>query len=72
MVRTYNCVFCGHEIIPGTGSTTVRRDGQLLRFCSSKCRKARTLYKRDPRKLKWTKFYERKIKATESSSKTTK
>ncbi|MFX1512085.1 MAG: 50S ribosomal protein L24e [Promethearchaeota archaeon] len=62
MVRTYNCTFCGHEITPGTGSTYVRRDGQLLRFCCSKCRKARINYKRDPRKLKWTKFYERKIK----------
>lgn len=57
MPKVYECSFCGSEIPPGTGSTYVRRDGRVLRFCSSKCRKSMVNLKRDPRKLKWTKAY---------------
>lgn len=62
MVRIYECTFCGKEISPGTGSAYVQRTGIVLRFCSSKCRKAKIIWNRDPRKLKWTKSYNRKLK----------
>ncbi|MDI9646441.1 MAG: 50S ribosomal protein L24e [Archaeoglobales archaeon] len=52
-----NCSFCGHEIEPGTGKMLVRRDGRILYFCSRKCEKNMLELKRNPRKLKWTKFY---------------
>ncbi|MFQ6053092.1 MAG: 50S ribosomal protein L24e [Candidatus Bathyarchaeia archaeon] len=57
MPQTYECSFCRRPIPPGTGINFVRRDGRLLRFCSSKCRKSTLKLKRDPRKLKWTKAY---------------
>lgn len=57
MPQVYKCSFCGHDIPPGTGISYVRRDGRILRFCSSKCRKNRLKLRRDPRKLKWTKAY---------------
>jgi large subunit ribosomal protein L24e len=57
MPRIFKCSFCGYDIAPGTGMSVVRRDGRVLRFCSSKCRKNMLGLKRDPRKLKWTNFY---------------
>jgi len=54
MPRTYNCSFCSREIPPSTGMMYVRNDGTILRFCSSKCRKALLERGSDPRKLKWT------------------
>ncbi len=47
-----NCSFCKREIEAGRGSVLVRRDGKLLRFCSSKCRK-NYLLGRNPSKVKW-------------------
>ncbi len=46
------CSFCKREIEAGRGSVLVRRDGKLLRFCSSKCRK-NYLLSRNASKLKW-------------------
>lgn len=60
MPQVYPCDFCGREIPPGTGSSLVRRDGRILRFCSSKCRKSMINLKRDPRRFKWTLKYSRK------------
>ena len=51
MPQVYKCSFCGEDIAPGTGINFVRRDGRLLRFCSSKCRKSAILMRRDPRKF---------------------
>ena len=62
MVRVYECSFCGYEIEPGTGISFVRKNGQLVRFCSRKCRRSLLDFKRDARKFKWTKKYEQKIK----------
>lgn len=53
------CSFCGYEIEPGTGKILVLRDGRILYFCSGKCEKNMLKLKRNPRKLKWTKFYEK-------------
>lgn len=54
------CSFCGYEIEPGTGKMLVMRDGRILYFCSRKCEKNMLKLKRNPRKLKWTKFYEKR------------
>ena len=51
------CAFCGYEIEPGTGKMYVRKDGKILYFCSGKCEKNMLKLKRNPRKLKWTKYY---------------
>lgn len=68
MVRIYACNFCGKEIEPGTGSTYVRKDSAVLRFCSRKCRRSVEMG-RDARKLKWTTKYERRIKPSVETSK---
>jgi large subunit ribosomal protein L24e len=54
------CSFCGHDIPPGTGMAQVRRDGRMLWFCSRKCRVSLIEHRRDPRKFKWTKAYQRR------------
>ncbi len=56
-METRICSFCGYEIEPGTGKMYVRRDGRVLYFCSGKCEKNMLKLKRNPRKLKWTKYY---------------
>ncbi|MBS7287282.1 MAG: 50S ribosomal protein L24e [Candidatus Freyarchaeota archaeon] len=58
-MKKYSCSFCGRDIAPGTGISYVRRDGVVLRFCSSKCRKNALNLSRKPRKFKWTEFYEK-------------
>ena len=57
MVVTYKCSFCEHEIPPGKGITYVKTDGTVYRFCSRRCRVNNLRFKRDPRRLKWTKKY---------------
>ncbi|MFX0013479.1 MAG: 50S ribosomal protein L24e [Promethearchaeota archaeon] len=64
MVRIFPCAFCGHDIEAGTGISFVRRNGQLVRFCSRKCRRSLLDFKRDPRKFKWTKKYVPKMKTS--------
>ena len=59
MVRLRQCTFCGNDIEPGTGSMFVRLDGSVNFYCSSKCRKNHLKLRRNPRKLKWTKFYQK-------------
>ena len=51
------CSFCGKEIEIGTGKMFVKRDGKIFYFCSRKCEKNMLELKRNPRKLKWTKYY---------------
>ena len=63
MVSRYECSFCGHTIEPGTGMVFVRTNKSVLRFCSRKCRVSMLVFKRDPRKFKWTKKYVPKIKS---------
>ncbi len=59
MVKVRACTFCGKDIEPGTGSMYVKKDGAVSYFCSSKCRKSKLKLVRNPRKLKWTKFYQK-------------
>jgi len=56
-VETKICSFCGREIEVGTGKMFVKRDGKIFYFCSRKCEKNMLELKRNPRKLKWTKYY---------------
>ncbi|MFW9852219.1 MAG: 50S ribosomal protein L24e [Candidatus Thorarchaeota archaeon] len=61
MPKTRKCSYCGKEIQPGRGMLFVQRTGSVLYFCSNKCKKSQLILKRDPKKLKWTERYERKI-----------
>ncbi len=56
-METKICSFCGREIEIGTGKMFVKRDGKIFYFCSRKCEKNMLELKRNPRKLKWTKYY---------------
>ncbi|HKM50223.1 MAG: 50S ribosomal protein L24e [Candidatus Bathyarchaeia archaeon] len=60
MPRTYTCSFCGKGFPQATGMMFIKNDGSILYFCSSKCRKSLMVYRRDPRKLKWTLYYGKK------------
>ncbi|HIE82199.1 MAG TPA: 50S ribosomal protein L24e [Candidatus Poseidoniales archaeon] len=53
------CNFTHEEIEPGTGMMFVRRDGTVLWFKDSKSRKNMLKLKRNPRRLKWTRRYEK-------------
>jgi large subunit ribosomal protein L24e len=57
MPRSRPCSFCGHDFLQNIGQMYVRNDGTVLWFCSSKCRKNSLKLGRDPRKLKWTKYF---------------
>lgn len=53
MLRATKCSFCKRDIPKGTGIMYVKRDGSILYFCSSKCRKNQLKLGRSSRKLKW-------------------
>tara|TARA_B100002052_G_C15708535_1_gene518446 strand:+ start:140 stop:331 length:192 start_codon:yes stop_codon:yes gene_type:complete len=53
------CSFTHEEIEPGTGMMYVKRDGSVMWFRDSKVRKNALKLKRNPRRLKWTRRYEK-------------
>jgi large subunit ribosomal protein L24e len=57
MPKSRPCSFCGHEFEQSIGQMYIKNDGTVLWFCSSKCRKNSLKLGRDPRKLKWTKYF---------------
>lgn len=57
MPTKHQCSFCGKEFLHGEGLLYVRKDGIIHWFCSRKCRTYMLEHKKDPRKLKWTKYY---------------
>lgn len=59
MVERRVCTFCGVEIEPGTGRMYVKKDGVTYNFCSSKCFKNLVQLGRVPRRVTWTRYYER-------------
>lgn len=59
MLERRLCSFCGVEIEPGTGKMYVKRDGTIFHFCKSKCEKNLISLKRIPRRVKWTKKFEK-------------
>jgi large subunit ribosomal protein L24e len=62
MPRKRICSFCGKDFPPGKGMIFVKNDGSAILFCSSKCRKNALYLRRDPRKLKWTNYYQKEEK----------
>lgn len=60
MVVKRTCSFCAGELEPGTGTMFVRRDGQVLYFCSTVCRRDMTHLNRVGHRLKWTTAYSTK------------
>jgi large subunit ribosomal protein L24e len=59
VVQRRTCSFCGNEIEPGTGKIYVKRDGTLYHFCTNKCQKNLLKLKRVPRRVKWTRRFEK-------------
>ncbi|MFW9825300.1 MAG: 50S ribosomal protein L24e [Promethearchaeota archaeon] len=57
MAKVKKCSFCGYDIPIGRGIMFIRRDGTILNFCTSKCKKALLVYKKKARKTRWTSFY---------------
>lgn len=53
------CAFSGKEIPKGKGKMYVKDNGTVLWFYSSKCEKNMLKLKRDPRKFKWTQFFQK-------------
>jgi large subunit ribosomal protein L24e len=47
MPKARKCSFCGADFPAGTG----------MMFVKSKCKKSSLQFKRDARKLKWTKYF---------------
>lgn len=53
------CTFCRKDIDQGLGTMLIKNDGTVLHFCSRKCEKNALVLRRNARKLKWTKRYEK-------------
>ena len=53
------CSFSHEEIEPGTGMMYIKRDGSVYWFKDSKARKNMLKLKRNARRLKWTRRYEK-------------
>ena len=49
------CSFCADEIEKGRGIIFAKKDGTVLYFCSSKCRKNALKLRREGRRQNWTK-----------------
>ena len=60
MVERRTCSFCGSEIEPGTGKIYAKRDGTVHYFCKNKCQKNMLDLKRIPRRVRWSKYYDKK------------
>ncbi len=52
-MEKHRCSFCREDIEPGTGKMFVKKDGNVLQFCSRKCEKNMLKLKRSPRKVNW-------------------
>jgi large subunit ribosomal protein L24e len=52
------CSFCGNKLELGTGKMFVSTSNKIFYFCSKKCEKNWEMG-RNPKKLKWTKSYEK-------------
>ena len=59
MVERRVCTFCGTEIEPATGKMYIKKDATVFFFCSNKCQKNMINLKRVPRRVRWTKRFEK-------------
>jgi len=59
MVERRVCSFCGDEIEPGTGKMYIKKDASIFFFCTNKCQKNMIKLKRVPRRVRWTKRFEK-------------
>ena len=59
MVERRVCSFCGDEIEPGTGKMYIKKDATIFFFCTNKCQKNMIKLKRVPRRVRWTKRFEK-------------
>ncbi|MBU1941134.1 MAG: 50S ribosomal protein L24e [Candidatus Thermoplasmatota archaeon] len=59
MVERRKCSFCGSEIEPGTGKLYIKKDGTVLNFCKNKCQKNMVQLNRVPRRVQWSKYYQK-------------
>ena len=66
------CSYCGTVVKRGSGKMFVKDNGQVLYFCKSKCEKNMLKLKRDARKFKWTKFFEKGAAPNASKKKAVK
>ena len=62
------CTFCKRELPPIGALLFVKRTGDTMRFCSSKCEKSHFM-KRNPRKKKWVRKPTKSEKAAASEKK---
>ena len=51
------CTFCGSQIAKGTGLMFVYKDGKVVHFCSSKCKKSLLKLGRKAIHTRWTAAY---------------
>lgn len=51
----HGCYFCADELKKGCGRLYIKKDGTIMYFCSSKCRKNSIDLAREGRRVKWTK-----------------
>jgi large subunit ribosomal protein L24e len=54
MVAERPCSFCKKNILPGTGYMVAQDNGNVLFFCSRKCRENLLKLRRNPIKYKWS------------------
>lgn len=57
------CSFCKEDIEKGTEKIFVTKRGDTYYFCSRKCEKNLLKLGRKPRKVRWTKDYQREKEA---------
>lgn len=66
------CTFSGESIKPGTGIMYVQKDGKILWFKNSKCKKNFLVLKRKPVNTRWTKHAQNEKHKGKSSTKVSK
>lgn len=64
------CQFCGSEVLPGTGTLFVTKEGTPLLFCGSKCEKHRFKLGRRGIRTRWTKKFKKSVVKKDDSADT--